>query len=290
MHADAGSPTAIVDALLPSGERTTIRIVDGTVASVGAAALPGDVIVDADGRLALPAMAEAHAHLDKAFLAERVPNPTGDLLGAIDAMERHQSSITRADIEVRAERAARLIAANGATHIRTHADLTDTTGLDNVEALVAVRDRLRDVVDIQVFALATVLDVFDASSSGRSLITSAISLGIDGLGACPHLESDPQRANDLFLSLAVDAGLPLDLHTDETLDPHHLALADLADRVLAQRPGIPVTASHCVSLGMQPVEVQRRVAEALAAADISVVALPSSNLFLQGREIGRAHV
>ena len=45
MHADAGSPTAIVDALLPSGERTTIRIVDGTVASVGAAALPGDVIV-----------------------------------------------------------------------------------------------------------------------------------------------------------------------------------------------------------------------------------------------------
>ena len=50
MHADAGSPTAIVDALLPSGERTTIRIVDGTVASVGAAALPGDVIVEVSTR------------------------------------------------------------------------------------------------------------------------------------------------------------------------------------------------------------------------------------------------
>ena len=42
----------------------------------------------ATGYLLLPAFAEPHAHLDKAFLAERVPNPTGDLMGAILAMER----------------------------------------------------------------------------------------------------------------------------------------------------------------------------------------------------------
>ena len=41
-----------------------------------------------DGYLLLPAFAEPHAHLDKAFLAERVDNPTGDLMGAILAMER----------------------------------------------------------------------------------------------------------------------------------------------------------------------------------------------------------
>ncbi|MEQ1702409.1 MAG: amidohydrolase family protein, partial [Ilumatobacteraceae bacterium] len=46
----------------------------------------------------------------------------------------------------------------------------------------------------------------------------------------------------------------------------------------------PVTASHCVSLGVQPHDVQRATAEALAEAGISVIALPSSNLFLQGRD------
>ena len=37
-------------------------------------------------------------------------------------------------------------------------------------------------------------------------------------------------------------------------------------------------------LGIQPVDVQREIAEKVAAAGISIVALPSTNLFLQGRQ------
>ena len=45
-----------------------------------------------------------------------------------------------------------------------------------------------------------------------------------------------------------------------------------------------MTASHCVSLGMQPVERAAGDAEAVAAAGIAVVALPATNLYLQGRD------
>ena len=45
-----------------------------------------------------------------------------------------------------------------------------------------------------------------------------------------------------------------------------------------------MTASHCVSLGMKPPDRQRAIAEAVAAAGIAVVALPATNLFLQGRD------
>src|SRR5688500_19581514 len=89
-----------------------------------------------DGYLILPAFAEPHAHLDKAFLAERVPNPTGDLMGAILAMEAARSTITVEDTIERAERAARLMLANGTTAIRTHADATPGAGLTSVEALI----------------------------------------------------------------------------------------------------------------------------------------------------------
>ena len=92
-----------------------------------------------DGYLLLPAFAEPHAHLDKAFLAERVENKTGDLLGAILAMEAARDTITVADTIERAERAARLMAANGCTAIRTHVDLTLAGRLTSVEALVEVR-------------------------------------------------------------------------------------------------------------------------------------------------------
>ncbi|MGF7236032.1 MAG: amidohydrolase family protein, partial [Frankia sp.] len=81
-----------------------------------------------------------------------------------------------------------------------------------------------------------------------------------------------------------DAGTGLDLHIDETLDPRKLSLETLAD--LVSRTGFPygATASHCVSLGMQPAHVQRRVSERVAAAGVAVVALPQTNLFLQGRD------
>ena len=274
----------IVDALLADGTTTSVRIVGGVVAALGGAPLPGDEVLPAYGRLLLPAMAEAHAHLDKAFLAETVANPTGDLMGAIVSMEAHRSRITETDTAMRAERAARLIAANGATAIRTHADLTEANGVTSVAALLHVRELLADLVRIEVFALSGWPSIGAAGAQQRALLREAVAMGIDGIGGCPHLEAHPAAANETFLALAQEAGLPLDLHTDETLDRSRFALEDLAERVLDRAFPHRVTASHCVSLGMQTEAVQARVAEKLAAAAISVVALPSSNLFLQGRD------
>src|SRR3978361_1535695 len=113
-----------------------------TVAPAGAAGDLAPITAQraADGYLVLPAFAEPHAHLDKAFLAERVPNPTGDLMGAILAMTNARASSTVAATIAPAERAARLMVANGTTAIRTHADTTAENGLISVEALIDVRD------------------------------------------------------------------------------------------------------------------------------------------------------
>ena len=40
-------------------------------------------VVDVSGHVLVPAMAEPHAHVDKAYTADEYPNPTGDLAGAI---------------------------------------------------------------------------------------------------------------------------------------------------------------------------------------------------------------
>lgn len=278
----------ITDVLLPGGTRSSLRIVDGIVDAVGHPAHPGDEHVAGNGRLVLPAMAEAHAHLDKAFLSERVPNPTGDLMGAIYSMQAARDTITEDDTFARAERAARLIAANGATAIRTHADVTTDGGLTSVHALLRLREVLREVVHLEVVGLCGWPVTGTGGAEQRALLRDAIALGVDVVGGCPHLEDDPVAANDYFLTVAAEHGLPVDLHTDETLDPAKFALADLAERVVTT--GFPhrVAASHCVSLGVQPPATQRRVAEAVAAAGISVIALPASNLYLQGRAVEQA--
>ena len=51
--------------------------------------------VDAEETITLPAAVEPHAHLDKAFLADVVTNETGDLLGAIEAIDRQLEEVDR---------------------------------------------------------------------------------------------------------------------------------------------------------------------------------------------------
>ena len=262
--------------------RICLSIIDAVAPSLDAQV--GEPEIDLTGHLLVPSFVEPHAHLDKAFLAERIENPTGDLMGAILAMERSRHLVTVDDIAERAERAARLMAANGVTVIRSHADVTVDNGLRSVEALLLVRERVRHLVDLQIVALTSWPITGRAGADSRALLRDAIAAGVDLVGGCPHLDTDPIEANATLLSIAAAAGLPLDLHTDETLDPASLSLEDLAMRVISTGFPHPVTASHCVSLGVQPASVQRRVAEAVAAAGISVVALPHTNLFLQGRD------
>ncbi len=240
--------------------------------------------LDEAGFLVLPSFVEPHAHLDKAFLAETVHNPSGDLMGAIMAMHDARDRISYEDTVERAERAARLMLSNGVTAIRTHADTTTANGLTSVRALIEVRERLRGLIEIQVCALTGWPTIGDEGAESRALLREAIAMGVDVIGGCPHLETDPCEANENFLAMAAEAGLPLDLHTDETLNPDMLGLADLAERVIAS--GFPhgVTASHCCSLSMQPEDRQQEVSELVAEAGIHVIALPQTNLFLQGRD------
>jgi cytosine deaminase len=243
-----------------------------------------DETVDLAGYLLSPSAVEPHAHLDKAFLAEQVPNEAGDLMGAIEAMWAHRDLLEVEYIVERAERAARLMANNGFRFVRTHADVTVEHGLRSVHALAEVKRRVADVIDLEIVALCDWPVVGPAGADQRALLVDALAAGADLVGGCPHLEDDgdTRGATEVFLQIATDHGVGVDLHTDETLDPDVLGLVDLAELVLAGFEH-PVTASHCVSLGMQDSRRQAEIAEMVACAGINVVALPHTNLFLQGR-------
>ena len=51
--------------------------------------------LDAHDFCVLPSFVEPHAHLDKAFLADRVHNPAGDLMGAIEGLQCSPYAHTR---------------------------------------------------------------------------------------------------------------------------------------------------------------------------------------------------
>ena len=285
----------VVDVGLDSVGGTIVDVVDARRgsprgANVAAPRQPDDIgmaavtEVDLEGYLLLPAPAEPHAHLDKALTSDLVPNPRGDLLGAIEAWVDYIPHITVDGMVERARTAVLELVASGVTAIRSHANVHEGIDTDAVEALLIVRDELAHLVDIQIVALVG----FTTGEHGREQIARMHdALRMDDaiiVGGCPHLEVDPDAASDLFLATATELGRDIDLHTDETLNTDHLDVRYLARRVVTTGFAGRAVASHCVSLGMQPSDVQHAVAAEIAAAGISVVALPQTNLFLQGRD------
>ena len=73
--------TVLKQANLIDGNVTDVVLTDGLISAVGVGESHADeaTVVDLTGYLLLPAAVEPHAHLDKAFLAETIVNPTGDL-------------------------------------------------------------------------------------------------------------------------------------------------------------------------------------------------------------------
>jgi len=282
------------NATLIDGSTVDIRIdaagvIDSiTAAGSGLGGSPADDDIDLSGLLLLPAPVEPHAHLDKAFLAEVVENPTGDLVGAVQAMRENQDKLVIPDIVERSERAARWMATNGFVAVRTHADLNVGNGLTSVEALVELRERVADVIDVQIVGLSGWPIVGPIGAEQRALTRAAIDAGIDVVGGCPHLEhlgggdGTIEEATDAVFELAAEANLSIDFHADETLDPTVNGLAHIAKRVL-EGFDQPVTASHCVSLDQMDEPNRRATIASVAEAGLSIVTLPHTNLFLQGR-------
>jgi cytosine deaminase len=282
----------ITNVATPSSNGTLVSVrVEGefvTGAGPSLVAAAGEMVVDGGGGLLTESLVETHAHLDKAYLADVIPNPTGDLTGAITAMIAHRHVMTVENTIERAERAVRTMVRNGVTTIRTHADVTGENGLTSVEALLEVQGRTSDIVELQIVALLGWPVTGTRGEAHRRLAREAIGMGVDLVGGCPHLDDDATMANVELVNLAGELGVPLDLHADEHTDAHRTTLQNLAERVISTGFEHGVTASHCVSLGMQDVDTQRATAEKLSEAGVGVVALPQTNLFLQGRDMQSA--
>ena len=282
------STTHIKNATIADYGLVNVFIEDGKISSISQKdeILSASQTYDLGGWLLLPAMAEPHAHLDKALTADQVPNPSGELMGAINAWiaAAEKGTFTHENTVRRASEAMELLLVHGVTSVRSHVNVTEDIGISSLKALAEARDNFEGLIDVQIVALMN-SPLTGPNSEGNVLaLDKAIEFGVDFLGGCPHLEPYPKEMISYMLDLAESSGLGIDFHVDETLDINVLTLKELALQALDRDFQLPLSASHCVSLGMQSETIQREVSQLVSQAGISVFTLPQTNLFLQGRD------
>lgn len=269
---------AVRNARLSDGTIVDLRIAGDTVVEVAPASDAPAVAgasdeLDLSGFLLVTAPAEPHAHLDKARSWDAASPPFGDLVRAVDSWREFRATETEDGIYTRALAQATAMLQLGTTAIRSHVDLLmGPDPLRGVRALVRVREHLAGLLDLQLVALGgewTPDDVFEA----------ALDAGVDIMGGVPHLAAEPLTELCRNIALADRRGVPLDLHTDESLDGP-ITLGEYARRVRGRAQ--PVAAGHCVRLGTLAGDDLDDLVREVAASDIGIIALPITNLYLQG--------
>lgn len=235
-------------------------------------------------RWALPALVEPHVHLDKAF-SLHLTGPGSDLAGAVAATTSLRQTTDRAALMARGRRLLESVQCWGVGALRAHVNVDPSVGLLGVEAALGLREEYRDRLRLQVVAFASRHAL--PGRVTRELLEEAARLGCDALGGSIGTEDDPEPVLEVVFELAEAHGLGVDLHVDEHTEPRCPGLRALISTTLRRGMAGRVVAAHCSALACVEAKERASLVEGLAAAGITVTALPLTNLFLQGRESGR---
>jgi cytosine/creatinine deaminase len=247
-------------------------------------AVEAEVVIDGGGTWVTPPYVEPHVHLDASLTAGQPRwNKSGTLWEGIACWSERKPMLTREDVIDRATQTLQWYAANGTLHVRSHVDVTDPS-LVALDALIEVRERVRDVVNLQLVAFPQ--EGICSFPDGEELLTEAARRGVDVIGAIPHFEDtreDGVRSVEFAVDLADRHGLLVDAHCDEIDDEQSRFLEVLATR--AARSGLRerVTASHTTAMGSYNPAYSYKLHRIIARSGIHLVSNPMVSLHLQGR-------
>lgn len=263
---------------------------DGRIAAVEVAGtLPPEHGPDLDRSLVLPGLVDCHTHLDKGHIWPRTSNRTGDLAGAVRATaEDRRQRWTAEDVRRRMEFGLMAAYAHGVVAIRTHLDSLAPQASISYPLFREMRDRWAGRIDLQASSIVP-LDIF-LTDEGRALAETVAATG-GQLGCITQfrdlanvpLSPEFDIAMTRVFELASERSLDLDLHVDESGDPEARTLLRVAQ--LAARLGFRgnILCGHCSSLALQTDDFIDTTLKACVDANIDVVSLPTTNMYLQAR-------
>lgn len=229
------------------GAATDLHIVDGKFAATAA---EGAEVIDCGGRILIPGLIEAHTHLDKSLLG--LPwyrNEVGPRL--IDKInnEREVKVSLGLDPRVQSERHAILAISKGCTHIRSHVDVDTHHGLAGIEGVMATREKLAGLIDIEIVAFPQ--SGMMTRPGTAELMDEALAMGaelVGGIDPC-GMEHDPKGHLDTVFALAEKHGKPIDIHLHEQGALGWFSMEEIIDRTMALGMQGEVAISHAFCLG-----------------------------------------
>ncbi|TVQ53126.1 MAG: amidohydrolase [Rhodobacteraceae bacterium] len=274
------------NATLATGERTDIGVSGARIAALRPGLAPGARDVDLEGRLVLPGFVETHIHLDKSCILDRCASERGDLAEAIGEVARLKQGFDEADVAARAAKTLRKCVVNGTSRMRTHVEVDPGIGLRGLRGVQAAVADFAWAIDVEicVFPQEGLLN----NPGTDELMVEALKSGATVVGAAPYTDSDPHGQIDRVFEMAREFDADIDMHLDFASDPSQLDVEHVCRRTEEYGWGGRVAVGHVTKFAYLKPDALDALARRLADAGVAVTVLPSTDLFLMGRDADHA--
>lgn len=264
-----------------------ILVENGIFKAIGKDLPQADKVIDLEGKLVLPPYVDPHLHLDYVYTLgemEGIGAASGTLFEAIENWPKYKKTMTIEGVKALAKKGICDEVSQGVQYIRAQTDVTDPN-FTGFKALLELKEEMKDIVDIQVVAFPQ--NGMYTYKGGRDLVEEALKMGADVIGGIPHYEPAREfgeKSIHDIVELAIKYDVLIDVHCDETDDPHSRFVELLNALVLMEDYGTKTTASHTCSFGSADDSYAYRMFDLFKKSKINFVACPTENAYLQGRQ------
>ncbi|MBM3309111.1 MAG: amidohydrolase family protein [Candidatus Altiarchaeales archaeon] len=263
---------------LPDGGASDFIFSKGLISKKGKISSKGGI--DADGMLVHPGFVNVHTHLDKADLLSRMkPNQFGKSLEENrELLKSFKRNYSESEVVERAGRVLTEMIVQGCTAVRTQVDVDTTAGLTALNALVKLKEKFSNLVELQLCAFPQegVL-----SEEKQDLLERALEKGADLLGGLPLVEKTVEERKkhiDVLFEIARKHDKDLEVQIDESNNPDDFMLPYLVEKTLEEKYKGRVSATHCISLSRVDDNTALKTIQGLKKARMNVIVTPSANL------------
>lgn len=238
----------------------------------GSASADMPCLVDGEGQLLLPAFVESHVHFDKTLWGTPwLPNMAGPR--RLDKIANERRVLADLAIPV-AQRASALIEhciAQGSLYFRSHVDAEPDWGLAHFEAMLGVRERYRDIIDLQLVAFPQAGMLIRPGAA--ELMRAALDAGVDIVGGIDPagIDGDPMRHLETIFAMATRYDRGIDIHLHDPGELGRWEIERIADLTEAGGLAGRVMISHAYCLGAFPRDELLPLVDRLTALRISIM-------------------
>lgn len=264
------------------GEPLDIGIDKGRIVAIERRLNADAKVYDAGGKLACPGLIETHIHLDKSRIIDRCAPQERSKLSPVFGVTPIKPAMTVEDVRERAEKTVIECIKHGTTRMRTQLEVDPGIGMRGYEGVQSLIDDYKWAIDIEICVFPQ--EGLASYPGTEELVIEGLKRGSKLVGGAPRYDKDEHGQIRRIFEIAREYDVDIDMHLDVGNTPDNLNIHLVRELTEKYKWGGRVTVGHMAKLSLMPPAEVATLAKSLADTGVAVTVLPTTDMFLMGRD------